>query len=358
MEAIILDTDFSSIKVVDSFESMIWTDRYDEAGDFEIYVSANSDLMTYAKQDRYLFMRESEHLMIIEGTEISSDTEDGNKLIITGRSLESILDRRIVWNQTNLNGNLQNGIESLLNSAIINPDNADRKISNFIFNPSTDTYITGLTIDAQYTGDNLYEVITNLCKANDLGFKITLNSSNQFVFELYYGTNRSYDQSINPYVIFSQNFENIINSDYLENKKTFKNVTLVAGEGEGASRKTTTVGSGSGLERRELFTDARDISSNVDGGTLTDEQYYAKLTQRGTENLAENATIKTFDGEVETTKMFVYGRDFFLGDIVQVVNDYGTESKSRVTEMIMSQDTGGYTAYPSFTIIEDDNEED
>ena len=37
---------------------------------------------------------------------------------------------------------------------------ADRKISNFVFVPSTDPKITSLKIDNQYTGDCLYDVVT------------------------------------------------------------------------------------------------------------------------------------------------------------------------------------------------------
>lgn len=49
--------------------------------------------------------------MIVEKIQITSDTEDGNHVTVTGRSLESILDRRIVWGQKLLSGNLQNGIK-------------------------------------------------------------------------------------------------------------------------------------------------------------------------------------------------------------------------------------------------------
>ena len=54
-------------------------------------------LLDYIKQDYYLQSKESEHVMIVEKIQITSDTEDGNHVTVTGRSLESILDRRIVW---------------------------------------------------------------------------------------------------------------------------------------------------------------------------------------------------------------------------------------------------------------------
>lgn len=244
-----------------------------------------------------------------------------------------------------------------MNENIISPEDSNRRISNFIFEVSTDPAITELTIDSQYTGDNLYDVVNKICSERAIGFKITLNDKKQFVFKLYAGTDRSYDQDVNPYVVFSPNFENIINSNYIESKTTLKNVTLIGGEGEGSVRKYTTVGSGIGLNRRELFTDARDISSDIgDGVTLTEAEYMALLQQRGKEKLAENTDMTSFEGQVETTIMFKYGEDFFNGDVVQIANEYGHETQARIVEIVMSEDKEGLSVYPTFKITKGDSE--
>lgn len=352
-----MNTEFESVDIVDTFKSMIWTDRYNANGDFEMFLSISSDVLDHLREDYYLWLRDSEHCMIIEDLSIDSDTEEGNHLIITGRSLESLLERRIVWGQKVLTGNLQLAIQTLLNESIISPTIADRKIDNFIFETSTDPKVTELTVDTQFTGDDLYVVIKNLCQSNNLGFKIVLNDHNQFVFSLYAGVDRSYGQTINPYVIFSPDFENIINSNYFTSKASLKNITLVAGEGEGASRKTTIVGSGSGLSRRELFTDARDISSDIDGGTLTNEQYIAKLETRGSKNLSEHTAKTAFEGEVEATRLFKYGEDFFIGDIVQIANEYGQEGRAYISELIISQSEDGVSIYPTFQTIQEEGDE-
>lgn len=355
MDFLVLDENLQTSSVLDSYESIIWTDRYNQCGDFEIYTSMNYTMLNQIRQDYYLWSRDSEHTMVIEDIEIKTDVDDGNTLVIVGRSLESILDRRIVWKQTILSGNFQNGIKKLLDENVISPSDTNRKIDNFIFVESTDEAITSLTIDAQYTGENLYEVICDACASKDIGFKVTLTEDLKFAFQLYAGANRSYDQIVNPHVVFSPAFENIINSNYLESKKTLKTVTLVAGEGEGSDRKTVSVeissGGGSGLSRRELYTDARDISTTTEDGTISDTEYNAQLTQRGNEKLAENTITKSFEGEMETTKMFKYGEDFFMGDIVQIVNEFGIESKARVTEMVISQDESGTDSYPTFETV-------
>lgn len=352
---LILDTEFKTVKVIDIYESFIWTDRFSSFGDFEIYTTISEESVKYFKEDYYIWSPDSEHVMLIEDVQISSDVENGNRLLISGRSLESILERRIVWKQTILDGNLQTEIQRLLNENLISPTDTSRKINNFIFKPSVDSTITSLTVKSQTTGESLYDVIKKLCESNNIGFKITLSEDNMFIFELYAGVDRSYEQVTNPYVIFSPKFDNLINSNYVESKKTYKTVALVAGEGEGSNRKTETVaissGAGLGLDRRELYTDASGVSSTVDGQTISDAEYKKQLTQRGIEHLSENAIIKSFEGQAETTTMFKYGEDFYMGDIVQLGNEYGIESRSRITEIVFSQSISETTAYPTFTTI-------
>lgn len=267
MEPLVYNTKFEAIGYVDVFYSFIWSDRYLGYGDFELVVPALERYLNMIRQDYYLTIKESEHVMIVEEISIETNAETGNELKITGRSLESILERRIIWGQKSLNGNFQNAIKSLLVDAIISPKIGDRRIDNFKFKASTDQRITALTVEGQYTGDVLYDVVKSLCAKENLGFKVVMDANYNFVFSLYAGIDRSYDQSENDYIIFSSKFENLLSSNYIKSKKLLKNVSLVAGEGEGASRKTLAVGEASGMDRREMFSDANDISSKVTDNT-------------------------------------------------------------------------------------------
>ena len=358
MEVLVLNKEFRAMTLLDNFESLIWTERYLGAGDFEFYTPMTRDLFDACGVGYYLWMKDSDRVMIIEDRQISTDVERGNYMIISGRSLESILDRRIVWEQTILQGKIVNMIERLLNENVIKPSISARKISNFVYKKTTDPDILEMTISKQFTGDNLYDALIELCSMRNIGFKITLNDQNQFVFELYKGVDRSYDAPFNTsYVVFSPKFDNVITSNYLESMTTLKNLTLVAGEDEGLVRRTYVVGevNSSGLDRRELYTDARDIQSETEEGPLSVGDYNALLAERGLEKLAENKKTTAFDGALETRGNFVYGEDFFIGDIVQFVNEYGIEAKVRVTEFIRSQDLTGYNTYPTLEIIDEDD---
>lgn len=354
---------FEVVSVIDEFRSFIWTERYSSEGDFELYVPANYTSISELQQGYYVWIKESNAMMIIEEVKITTDFEEGDYLTVSGRSLESILRRRIIWDQTTISGNLQNGVKKLLNDAIISPSNTARKIPLFTFKASTDTKITSLTIEKEFTGDELYEAIKVICDTKGIGFRVTFTEEEKFQFELYNGTDRSYNQFANPYVIFSPSFENLINSGYDSDIRDMKTVTLVAGEGEGAERKKLTVQAdeanpATGLNRYELFTDARDLSSEEDGQPLTDAQYNAKLKERGLEKLSEYAVTTTFEGQAETQNTFVYGKDFFIGDIVQIENEFGLAATVRISELIRSYDDSGYSVYPTFEVIDEEEGEE
>lgn len=355
MELLILDKNFDSSETLDIFESLIWTDRYFGYGDFELYMPANEEILQLLPLGYYLYIRESEHLMVVEDHEISTDAEEGAHLKITGRSLESILERRIVWNQTVLTGSLQNGVKKLLDENVISPSDGSRKIPNFIFKASEDPRITALTIEAQYRGENLYDVIVDICKSENIGFKIILDGKNM-VFSLYMGIDRSYAQETNPYVVFSPGFDNLLNSNYIESEKTLKTIALVAGEGEGSNRKVTTVTkeAKTGLDRREVFIEATGVSSSVNGETISDDEYMKQLSQKGTEELAKNKKTISFEGEVDISSTYTFGEDYYIGDVVQVLNEFGCQARSRITEFIRSQDDTGLEYYPTFETLDDE----
>ena len=352
MDLYVLNQNFEAIAVLDQFESVLWADRYDAPGEFEIYTAVSETMLNYPVVNNYLRFSESDKLMIIEDIEIKTDIENGNKIKIVGRSLESILDRRYIIGQLDVSGSLQDTVKSIINTNIISPSDPDRQISNFIFKESTDESIVSLTYEDQFNGISVLEAIEKICQSADIGFKITLDNSKRFVMELYKGTDRSYSQNVLPFVVFRPSFDNIINSDYSENNSEAKTFCYVHSSytATGSSTETEVVrtkGSGTGLLRKEVYVDS-SITKDED---MSLEDYYAKLDQDASASLSERKVKKTFEGECETHRTFKYNTDFFLGDVVQVANDYGMETASRVGEFLWSISTSGVENYPKFTAI-------
>jgi hypothetical protein len=358
MEIRVLNTSFVLQDIVEGMDSIVWTDKYAGYGEFEIYVKYSKYFLDLFQLDYYITNSMSEHVMIVEDVRIKSDPENGDKLVVTGRSLESILDRRLVLRQVILDGSFQTGIQTLLTTQVINGTYPERNIPNFIFTATSNAVILGLSLSGQYYMDNLYEVITDICIRYGVGYKITLNASNQFVFQLYYSVDRSASQSTNPLVEFSPNFDNLLNSDYIRSRRGKKTYVFIAGEGGlinwnksvyGPWAQVWTSDVGTGLTRRELFLDASYIPKiyNNTSIEIADEEYVTQLEQRGYEELAKNVEIYVFDGQVDLSRTYTYRVDFILGDIVQLKDDYGHSARSRINEITLSDNVNGSYIYPT-----------
>ena len=350
MEIYVYNNNFEKIGLIDYCASIIWTRKYNDIGDFELYIPATEEALQLMRINR-LVQREDmpNSLMIIKNIILTTDAENGNFITVSGPSIENYIAQRIIWKQTNLNGTIADNIIQLLNENLIDPDDTERKINNIEIGETSAA--AGQTLKKQFTGDNLLDAISAILKEYKLGFNM-LFENNKLIFNIYAGTDRSFDQTTNPRVIFSPEFDNFITSEYIENTDNYKNVVLVAGEGEGINRKTQQVGNASGPERIEDYIDARDISSSTEGGTLTPAQYNDLLISRGQEKLAELKEVLSYNGQVEPTINYKFEYDYFLGDIIEIINEYGTGNAARITEIIESWDENGYTLVPTFNTQE------
>lgn len=353
MDIYVLNSNFERVGIIDNYTSIIWTTRYYTTGDFELYIAADAETIDLIKNNAYLVRDKDitgntyKNVMVIDiaNIELKTDIENGDYLTVSGKCLKSIVGRRIVINQTSMNGKLETCVNRLLNENIINPTDAKRKISNFIFDNSTNFNIN---VAMQATGDNLAELFSEICQNYGIGWDVYIKNK-KFVFYLYKGVDRSANQSENPRVIFSYEFDNLITSDYKEDVTNYANVAIVAGEGEGAERKKKETGdsTATGLNRIETFVDARDVSTN--NGEISNSEYNTMLAEKGNETLAELQKAITYEGEIDATKNYVLNRDFFIGDIVQAINQYGISKSTRIIEIIEADDENGESVIPTFS---------
>lgn len=352
MDIYVYNPKLERVGLIDIYQSLIWTKRYYQAGDFELYVPTSSELLETLQKDNILVREDDDTIMIVEKIEITTDVETGNYIIVSGRSIESYLSRRIVRYQTNIDDTLENGIRQLIDENAINPKDTFRIIPNLMLGE-----VQGFTdtLKMQITYDNLYDVIVSLCQSYGYGFKIFLENGN-LVFNLYKGVNHSYSQDTNPYVVFSPEFDNLINSHYITDKQDYKNYAYVFGEGEGSSRSFRAVSKRAGyvpknLELYELYVDAKDLSTN--NGEISTQKYGEMLYTRGIEKLNESKITTAFEGEVNSNLSYQYKKDYNLGDIVQVTNEYGITTKARITEIIESESDSGTELVPTFEYEEE-----
>lgn len=347
MNLFVLNENYQKEAYLDSYSSLQWNSKYYECGDFVLVTPATADAINTLMIGKYIQRADTGQLGIIEGINVKQ-TADADTFTVTGRAIESILARRIIWTQTSSKSSetAEDYIRRLITENAVSPADSARKIPGLILGEKQ-----GFTekIDMQFTGDNLLDAIIAICKTYSYGFKIVLTEQNEMAFQIYRGTDRSYSQSTNPYVVFSDNFDNLSETEYSADVSTYRNVALIGGEGEGTERRYQSTGTASGLDRYELFVDAKDISSNKDSEeAISDEEYNAMLIDRGIEKLAENSVVEDYDGLIDMANSYRYGQDYFLGDVVQVEDSLGITASPRIVAMLESMDENGYQVVPTF----------
>lgn len=389
----VVDSTYTITAIIDSFTDVLWTERYCGCGEFEITMPMRYDIFEKCRLDDYIVIRESDVVMIIETIGIHSDYENGDTLTISGRSLESLLERRIIIDETigkvSTEGEaspvgVQEAIRTMVNNNVAAPSNSYRTIPKFSFSASTDSRITSLSMESfQERGTNLYDKILAICKDKDLGFRVNALDGGGYQFELYFGTDRTWDQTAVPVVVFSESYENLLNTDYLRTDKEFKSAIYVewdwnykkgsnrddpqdksnAYEYTGTDVTESYRGSNpSGLARRETFIKADksyDLGFLPYGSTIPIDNlkrsYITQMQDKGREDLANYKTTEYFDGETNPNRQYIYGRDYVLGDVVQLENKYGRKAKCRITEIIRSRNASGPSMVPTFEKVEGDD---
>lgn len=345
MLPVIMNTNYERLGTIDDYISFIWVTRYYTTGDFELCCDISDKSKELLVEDYYVMREDDDNVGIIEHVKKETNEDGKEMFIVTGRFLSSILARRIIAQQIRLNTTVSNGVYTLINNEVITPLDAARKIDNF----KCDTFSINKRLNAQYTGDNLLATIEKICETYGTGHKTTFTDNNEFLFKLYEGVDRSYHQETNPYVIFSDEYDNLISSVYEKNKQTMVTDVLVAGEGEGTDRKTLWVNNEgrTGLARYELYLDKRDISTN--NGEVPDDEYTEQLKEAGYENITSFTTA--FSGQVYFDN-YKYKEDVFIGDICVIENTkWGIYINTRLVEVIESVDeTGQYTIIPTFGV--------
>lgn len=350
MDIYVLDKNLEVVRVIDEYISVIWTTRYQTYGDFELYLGARKDLIEDLKYGYYLVREqdvsgdEYHNVMIIYNREMVTDEETGDKLIITGQCLKSILRRRVMRQMIFTTATtVEMDLWGIITQNFTHPDRPERVID---IKTGTDHIINDYTMNSQITGGTVSDAFYDICQTYGYGYDMYIKGGDFYLY-IFEGEDRSYDQDTNPHVVFSPEFDNLISCDYKEIREDYANVAYVFGEGEGKYRKYAIQGNASGLDRFELWVDARNISS--DDGEISAAEYAAQLRQDGEEALAEHKAMATFEGNILNAVNYAYGEDYYIGDIVQIENDYGVSVKTRIIEIIESEDETGKQIIPTFS---------
>lgn len=355
-----LDNSLRRSDVVEGFKSFIWSERYSAYGDCQIITKSTFENRQQLTPGTRLGMNLSRYVMTIDTVD-DSTAEDGTRLITaTGKSLEALLQDRVVFNilgdtTTHPNWIISakpgDVIREMFNQVCVNGIISQQDTIPFYHlgtligsgNLIETTDIVVVAVSPGY----LYDAIKQLADQYALGFRlIKYHEHGEVYFEVYVGSDLTSSQVVKPPVIFDPNMDNLEKVSLLTSTAALKTVAYVyAQNGSAMVYGPNSDSSAAGSDRRVLLVN----SSNSDpaGASLTDA-----LHAEGVAALASQRLVYAFDGELPQTVPYVYGKDYNLGDLVEERNSDGFGNQMIVTEQIFSSDDAGERSYPTLTLYQ------
>ena len=346
--------------ICDSFSSLLWDIEYYSCGAFEVYIAASPQNIEIFQTGRIVGRDDDkEHFGLIESVEIQTDAEDGDYLIVRGRFLMCLLERRIIYptvnftNQTTYADIIKTVVQ--LNAVV----SSVRKIPGLSVGSAAGSCWEHKT-KLQISYDNLMRWIYTICEkiggTANIRLSKTTNEQYAMILELSQGSDRSIMQSENPHIVFSDGYNNLLSFSYATDISKQKNFAYILGKGEGEERKRTTYCSNSepsNLERYEVYVDAKDMSDEeqIDGETksIPEAEYIELLKEKGKQSIVLPLTASESQIAVQSTQ-FRYNSDYFVGDYVTVEHRrFGLrQNKIQLIGMIESFDQNGRNLTPTF----------
>lgn len=328
MDAVIVDSATLDPAAVMEEAAMEWAIRYFEDGYFK---ASFSDTVTYLEHVV------KGNLIYVDGQTYRIDqvqrvTEENGSVTWTVSGLTmALLADRLALPPAGLSHDVQEDVEA--ETAIKHYVDANmgpgaaaaRQMPGLTIGPDL---ARGPIITAEARYQTLKDIVFEIAITSALGWRCSFDPNDEeFLFDIVEGEDRT------ATVFFDVDFETALKTNMLSTDFGRANYAYVAGQGEGAARtiieRFTGVAEPTGLARRELFVDARDLQANE------------SLEMRGDAKLAETEQEDVFELDANPYGSFRLDEHWFVGDLVTVRNRlWGVQATSRIVGVI-KRSTGG-----------------
>lgn len=412
MDLYTMNENFIPDKMVDEFQSVIWTERCSSAGEIQLVVPGEPYYLDMLREGTYLGLAGSREIV-----EIQTNSIEKGLLTVVGKTMVKFLDERLHWPKTDDSSQpIGDYIAESAKLGELVADRVDKMVINPVPFPSSGVW-TDLNLvwdmekiehlelgDIDHSGTEgrwtvpvgpLYTVIQQLAEKDGLGISIYLESADAELgyvlkFTTYRGVDRTSGQTTVPLIRLTPNMETLTDLKEIRSIDGYKNVVYVNYKNRLTIHYEDPNYVPTGLKRRVLLTDAQGepvgqkpttssrllysaggsygggggISSSYGavgqmyGGayshvpSIPDPQEMAFREQNAKDALANYNYIRAIDGQISTQiSEYKFGVDYGMGDILELEGLTGILQKARVTEYIRSQDSTGEREYPTLSVI-------
>ena len=274
---------FTLIDICVSYTSLKLTRYFRGIGSFELELNSLEEAKKF-EIGNYITLNTDTY--IVENIHKYKSADKTVKVEISGKHLNSILDRRVVRSYViGTETSYESASEDLVDSNFINATDTNRNISNMAVKVSEKATYPTTAISLEKL--SVASMLNKSLSYQQLGYKLSLDTENKrYLFEVLQPSDKRDE------VYFSELFGNISECDYYRNVSDEKNVCYVFTETE-----TTEIGSAVGLERKEMF---------------VENQYNSELQS--------NTALESASVVLLQTDMYTYRKDYDVGTIVTFID--------------------------------------
>lgn len=336
---------------VKEFDSLVWTERYQTAGDFQLIVKDDVSILTSLPLDTLISHTDTKEIMIVENHEIERDLNKNLKVTVTGRSFETFTENRLTTGSANaleaagvaineaVTGTSPAIVQTLLATAVVSGPVADQ-----IANTTTSVVVrvTDASLPQIIKRGDIYARILEYLQLGDYGIKIIrpVAAGGLMTFVIHDGLD------LTKTVIFMAQNEDLDNAKYFWSHKDSKNYATVAAKSfTHEYRQRDLLSDVTGLLRRRLYIETPELDGAYVFGS-TD----GVVSSRAQNELSLHPQITLLQGVISKTAKAKFKIHYDIGDLVTVFGEFGVSQPMRVTEHILTKDSAGIKGYPSLTI--------
>lgn len=317
--AFVMESDGTLLGLIDQYNTLKYSRSFYKAGAFTMEINVNTQNALLIEKGRLLlpdeYTGELSQIYIIESIEYTLDEagKENEVLAVSGRSLGGMFEERIALPPGGSAYDSQSGPAETVMKYYVDQNAgpsaaAARQIPNLEIAADL---ARGDTVYYAARYQQIAQILNEIALKAGYGWEITYNSTtNKYSFDVIPPVDNT-EGSSDP-VYFDVAFETIIKNRILSSQLDKKTYAYIGGEGEGTGRTIEetylSASEPTGLDRKELFVDAGNISSSDD------------LAARGEYELLQTEEEDIIELDYNTVGPFNYLDDFDMGSIVTVRN--------------------------------------
>lgn len=359
MDLAVLNSSFKRERLIENWNSLVWTERYSKNGDFQLVSYHISDVLNMLPlggpldPPTVVSIGDSTVPMVVEDHKIEKNKTGIAQVTTTGRSFETVLDRRVTVKKDG--GSPPKRVKDVRIAAVSAATAAYEIIKDIVVDGEVSSLdiIPEITLVNSVADSNpseefpvepkdLYAWAIETLVRGKYGLRAELSALSTIGLVIYKGTDRS---SGTASVTFDVALDQFDKASYLLTKAGYKNLMIVSALNRLEFVDITGVAP-SGLARRVAFTNLETEVTIANGAPLQ-----AFLINKGKVALSDLLPTQLFSGGVSQSIGESYNDKYFLGDIVKLQGDYGLSQNARIAEFVRTHDTTGEKAYPTFEAI-------